>query len=236
MKHCIALFCALILINTPLLGYEFHNDNVQFDEYEKSIIEDLSKELYQYHDKNYKDLPKELRAAIEKPGFTNYFELPEELGERFQFYLMSGENLRVHFGKLYRWCKIHSDDGAWIMWESLLDYINKRDFELDAQIAKHMLIYRENTHPEFALSPNGQGKIHWAWRLPTDKRKYGIIHVGIDEKKRTFLCYECGVGIYFPEGDVMERIYTEIVQDPDSAGIWLGKGRLEYNKDAKKGK
>jgi len=51
------------------------------------------------------------------------------------------------------------------------------------------------------------------------------MHVGLDVGKRTFICCDRRAGVFFPEGEIMERIYREIVQDQAIAGDHIGVGR-----------
>jgi hypothetical protein len=69
------------------------------------------------------------------------------------------------------------------------------------------------------------GRIDWIWTLEEKSRPHGVMHVGIEVERRNFVCYERSLGIYFPEGDKLERIYREIVQNSEMAGGHLGIGR-----------
>jgi hypothetical protein len=51
------------------------------------------------------------------------------------------------------------------------------------------------------------------------------MHVGLDVKKRNFICFERNLGVYIPEGEKLERIYREIVQVPAMARDHIGLGR-----------
>ncbi len=79
---------------------------------------------------------------------------------------------------------------------------------------KSMRIYTlEATTPKQRFTPVGLHKIDWRWTLPVDSREYGTLHVGIDEETLNFICYECCLGIYYPEGETMLRIHREIDKD-----------------------
>jgi hypothetical protein len=124
-----------------------------------------------------------------------------------------------------KFSKIHAVDVEGVVWGAFWEYLHKQRLKLPDKVANYIILWREENSPNIKLSPNGLGEINWLWKLPsTRKRKYGILHVGIDLKKRTFICFESDIGLYFPEGETMERIYTEIVQEPNMAGIFVGKG------------
>lgn len=74
------------------------------------------------------------------------------------------------------------------------------------------MYWNENSDPPIRFAPDGQGSIRWVWRLENKSRIHGIIHVGIDKRTGRFLCYEYPIGVYYPEGPVLERIFFEIVR------------------------
>jgi hypothetical protein len=120
---------------------------------------------------------------------------------------------------------IDGDAISQILELSFLSMLNGKPFDLNKSITDTVAYWRENRTPNIKFSPQGLGKIQWTWKIRELTRYEGVIHVGLDIKKRTFICYEYGKGLYFPEGDIMERIYSEIVQDPIMAGTHIGKGR-----------
>jgi len=125
--------------------------------------------------------------------------------------------------------KIHGGDVASILANSFFALWNKEDFNLDNSIRDSAIYWRQHSTPPARVSLDGLNRISWTWKLEVESREYGVLHVGIDEKKRTLLCYEYPVGLYFPEGEIMERIYREIVQDQDMAGQLIGVGRKQVD-------
>jgi len=130
--------------------------------------------------------------------------------------------------------KLHGDEVASIFESSFFALWNKEDFNLEESIVKNAISWREESTPPQRLSPDGLNLIEWRWQLDVESREGGVLHVGIDEKKRTFICYEYTVGLYFPEGETLERIYREIVQDPNMAGQFVGKGRKQHGRGTDK--
>jgi hypothetical protein len=88
-----------------------------------------------------------------------------------------------------------------------------QEFDILQKLRSIKLSQLELRRPKQDLTPIGSNKIVWIWRLNVEGREHGILHVGIDVKTRNFICYEYPVGIYYPEGDVLQRIHTTIVQD-----------------------
>ena len=126
------------------------------------------------------------------------------------------------------WADVESGYENGILFDALTEYIKTKDIKnFDAIVTLSILRYRESKKPNIQYSPDGKNSISWLWQLKVDTREYGCLHVGIDEVKRNFLCYEADVGLYYPEGETLERIYCEIIQDPVMASMWLGKGRKE---------
>jgi hypothetical protein len=130
--------------------------------------------------------------------------------------------------------KIHGDDIASIFESSFFALWNKESFNLEEPIVKIAISWREKSTPPQQLSPDGLNRIEWRWQLDVESRESGVLHVGIDEKKRTFICYENTIGLYLPEGETLERIYREIVQDPNMAGQFVGKGRKQHGRETEK--
>lgn len=234
MKKFFLILLSIASLHLTAEAFIFNGDNVEFDEYELNSIDLWGSAIYKYHDNNYKKLAAQVRGEIEKLKTAEIYDLQVNTLEILKGYLQGTEDLDKSYQAVRRWSEFHGDDRTTIMWETLLDYIHKKDFELSVKVAESMLVYRESQPPEIEFSPNGQGKISWYWNLKTNRRKFGKIHVGLDLKKRTFVCYESDVGLYFPEGEIMERIYSEIVQVPEMANQWLGKGRKEKLNQLKK--
>lgn len=120
---------------------------------------------------------------------------------------------------------ITNQDYGPILKKAIIAKLNDKPFNLNDEIDYYVNYWREITKPNITKSPDGLNEIDWLWTLKVESRSNGILHVGLDTKKRTFICYENTVGLYFPEGDVMERIYSDIVQDQLMASEHLGRGR-----------
>jgi hypothetical protein len=120
---------------------------------------------------------------------------------------------------------IHGDDVSVMLESAFLSKLNGKQYDLEKYIIETVIYWRENKTPDVKYSPLGLGEIKWIWKLDQPARIKGVVHVGIDKTKRVFICYEHGKGLFFPEGDILERIYAEIVQDPSMAGSHIGKRR-----------
>jgi hypothetical protein len=129
--------------------------------------------------------------------------------------------------------RIHGDDVSSILEDHFFALWNKEEFDLEDSIRGYAEHWRERSKPSVRLSPDGLNPIEWIWELEVESRKHGVLHVGIDTKKRTFICYEYPLGLYFPEGEIMERIYREIVQDQDMAQHHIGVGRRKTDPPTK---
>ena len=202
----------------------------------KETVESLGHALSAHHKKLIEEMPEKVRlhlSSIEKP--KSIHDLKNEDSIRWiHHHVLLGpdEDLSKKMDELMSDLavsgdKLHGDDVASIFESSFFASWNKDNFNLEESIVKSAIFWRENSDPPHRLSPDGLSVIGWHWRLNVKSREGGVLHVGIDEKKRTFICYEHTVGLYFPEGETLERIYREIVQDPDMAGEFLGKGRKQ---------
>ncbi|SHI70174.1 hypothetical protein SAMN02745181_0686 [Rubritalea squalenifaciens DSM 18772] len=202
----------------------------------KETLESLGHALSAYHKKLIEEMPEKVRfhlSSIEKP--KSIHDLKNEDSIRWIHHHVSlgpDEGLSKKMDELMSDLavsgdKLHGDDVASIYESSFFALWNKDNFDLEKSIVKSAIYWRENSDPPHRLSPDGLNVIEWNWKLDVKSRESGVLHVGIDEKKRTFICYEYTVGLYFPEGETLERIYREIVQDPDMAGQFLGKGRKQ---------
>jgi hypothetical protein len=200
----------------------------------KETLESLNNSISRYHKKLIEKMPDKVRShlsSIEKP--KSVYELKDADSIRWVHdHVKTGadEELIKKIDELMSDLaasgdKLHGDDIASIFESSFFALWNKEDFNLEESIVKSAISWREKSTPSQQLSPNGLNPIEWRWQLSVESREGGVLHVGIDEKKRTFICYECTVGLYFPEGETLERIYREIVQEPDMAGQFVGKGR-----------
>ena len=118
----------------------------------------------------------------------------------------------------------HPDDMSGVILETFWCKRHGKDLRIEERVDYYNAYWQETKEPEIEVAPEGKGKIRWIWKLEVPSRPHGILHVGMDLKTRRFVCFEHATGIYYPEGAVLERIRTEIVQDPLMAGSQLGQG------------
>lgn len=216
-------------------GIRIDGDEVFYNREEGESLDVLSDRISSYLAGVDKTMPESVKAEIMKTSLEDFPNISAKSLEWVRDNIDLGEEkdpgLLKAFKDVVKWSGIRGDDIAAILRLAFHADIHKREFVISDSISDRIIAWRETTTPEVKYSPSGQGEINWAWKLEsTKKRKYGVLHVGIDLKKRTFVCYESDVGLYFPEGETMERIYAEIVQEPDMAGIWLGKGFKDRGK------
>ena len=195
----------------------------------------LSNQLSSYFSGVIKTMPDSVKTEIANASLEDYSKISEKSQEWVTDHIDGGyeidSGLLKAFHDVVKWSGINGHDIPAILRLTFHAYIHKKDLVISDKISDCIIWWRETSTPEVKYSPSGHGEINWAWKLEsTKKRKHGVLHVGIDLKKRTFICYESDVGLYFPEGETMERIYREIVQEPDQAGIWLGKGFQDQSK------
>lgn len=104
------------------------------------------------------------------------------------------------------------------------------DFDISKDLDRLENFWKEAEPPAINLNPETGAKVEWIWSLPTDKRNDGKIHVGVEVTSRHFVCFEHGQGFYTPQGILLERIRSEIVQDRMMASDHVGKGFLDKGK------
>lgn len=201
----------------------------------KAIVEKLASEINSFQKEMIHRMPDNVRKDILAASDPiNIYNLSEDSQKWVGQNIANGvsEGISKYFDLLSVELRLSGDrlgdeDYSAILEQSFFHQVRTSPFNLEEEILHYANYWREHTTPNVRLSPNGLGEIDWRWQLSVAERPDGVLHVGIDRKKRTFICYERTVGIYFPEGDVMERIYAEIVQDPNMAGEFVGKGRLK---------
>ncbi len=192
------------------------------------LLDNLSRQIAKLDDEKFKSISKDiLRKISECPSPDDFAKLDLEsqnwLHQNFDNF---GGNVKIGeaFSKLK---EVRSDgDGYEILCESFWCRLNGKPFDLGKSVESIGIYWLEHDSPEIKFAPEGRGKVDWIWQLEVIIRPHGVLHVGIDTKTRRFLCYERMVGVYYPEGETLERIYAEIVQDPIRAGIHIGKGRI----------
>ena len=198
---------------------------VEFDAECVDIITNLETELTKAHDQLIKEIPEDFKKSLNTwVSYDGMFQLPIEtltwLHENA--FIIREPRLAETIDKLNesiekRGDTFHGDDMSEILRVSFWNRLQGKPIELDDGLKSSVLYWREWTVPEIRFSPLGRGEIKWIWTLQIPTRTHGVMHVGLDLAKRTFVCYEHGLGLYFPEGEVMDRINREIVRNSDLA-------------------
>ncbi len=190
------------------------------------LLETLSRQITRYNSELEKGMPETVRRKIAAAKSTNVHSLDRECQEWLRRDSHGGEQADIweNFNKLK---EIRTtDDGVSILLESFVCHVQGKPFDLTKCVDLIGIYWLENEIPNIHIAPEGKGKVEWLWGLDVQTRPHGILHVGIDTVTRRFLCFERGVGVYYPEGETLERIYSEIVQNPLVAGIHIGNGRV----------
>lgn len=203
---------------------------------ENNTIKLLQDSISKYHNKVIKIMPENVRAhleSIDKPRSMYDLKDKESVAWVNAHVVIGGDQDiqnaidRLKADLSLSGDKIHGNDICGIFEKSFFALWNDEKYNIRESINDYVLYWREQSKPSAKVSPDGLNRIDWIWQLDVASRKHGVLHVGIDVKKRTFICYEYTVGLYFPEGETMERIYREIVQDQDMAGQFIGIGRKQ---------
>jgi hypothetical protein len=221
----VVLFC--------LIAFEANAKDVNLEE---NTLESLEKIIYEYQEKAIEGMPKSVRShllSIDKPKSIHDLKDKDSV-IWFEKHIIYGGGLelsecikKLESSLALSGDRINGEDLLSIKSDSFFALWNKEDFNLSESIRSYAIYWREHSKPPVRVSPDGQNPIDWIWGLEVKSREHGVLHVGLDEKKRTFVCYEYPVGLYFPEGETMERIYREIVQNPDMALHYIGLGRKQ---------
>lgn len=193
------------------------------------VLEDLSRQIAKFQDEMIKSMPKDIvrkLAECASPDDFNKLDLETQYWLHQNFGNFGGD---LAMGENFVKLKVVRSDGdvRKLLSESFWCKLNGKPFDLEKSVELIGIYWLEHDWPEIKFAPEGRGTIDWIWQLDIKSRPHGVLHVGIDTKTRRFLCYERTVGVYYPEGETLERIYTEIVQDEYVAGIHVGKGRIE---------
>lgn len=198
---------------------------VEFDAECDDIITDLEAELTKAHDHFIKEIPESIKKSLNTwVSYDEMFQLPNEtltwLHENA--FIIREPRLAEIIDELNETIEkkgdtFHGDDMSEILRMSFWNRLRGKPIELDDGLKSSVLYWRESTVPDIKFSPFGRGEIKWTWKLQVPTRTHGVMHVGIDLAKRTFVCYEHSLGLYFPEGEVMDRINREIVRNNDLA-------------------
>lgn len=228
MKLFIQYACIfLILLESHGLAFEISGENVLINKEETEQIDHLYGLLFKFHERNFGLAPDLLKTEILKADSADKIDdLSSESIKWIEAKLIMQRDVELSkaFDAVLKWSNLNGADANSIIRETFWDFAHGKPFQLLSKISDYIINSIEMKPPDIRFSPSGHGEIGWYWKLLSPRRKSGILHVGIDLKKRTFVCYERDLGVYFPEGETMDRIYTEIVQDPEMAGIWVGKG------------
>lgn len=204
------------------------NDNVQFDD---EVISELIKSIESFHNDAILQMPENIRnqvlkaekmkdlakLPIESQSWLNdnafnvgSLDLANSAGRLIEMLRRNGDRVEMHeILEETFWCKLHG-----------------KPSDIESLIRSDVIYWREVSIPNVKFSPQGQNEIQWIWQLEVKERPNGTLHVGLDVKKRTFICFDRKVGVFFPEGETMERIYREIVQVPSRARDHIGQGRI----------
>lgn len=226
---------AILLLLITLLDIYCSAETAKLAVKDHDLIIKLENNLQKNHDNSIKGMPDSVRPEIlgmeSEKDFYNLTGAALTWMER-SVLNTDDESIKSIFEVLTEKYNLQSDDYTSILLKTFIDRINKRDLKLDEVIHNYIMYWRENTTPKDRVAPEGGGKVNWIWKLSATERPQGIVHLGIDEVTRRFICYEWNKGVYYPEGVLLERIRAEIVQVPDVARNHIGRGYLnEENSD-----
>lgn len=113
----------------------------------------------------------------------------------------------------------HNFGNQGVILDLFIAVMRGQEFDILQKLRSSKLYKLEQQNPKQELTPIGRNKIVWIWRLNVEGREHGTLHVGIDVKTRNFICHEYTIGIYYPEGEVLQRIHKNIVQDDKLYGL-----------------
>lgn len=191
------------------------------------LILKIESKIDKYYDKKITGIPEAVRLELLK--FDSYNRLNTatantQLWLHENFSQMDDKEIAdilLNFDELRG-----GDDVFKLVSEGFWCRLKGKPLEFEARISLTGTYWKENDRPNINLAPVSRGSIEWIWKLDVPERTFGVLHVGIDLKTRVFVCFENTVGIYYPEGDILERIRAEIIQNPAMAGTRIGKGYL----------
>jgi hypothetical protein len=234
VMRCIIFSTAVLLLVTSLRSNEIAG-KLSSEDYD-SIIK-FENAIKISHDQLIKIIPNEFREKVlNLKSKEDFYKLEYNVQIWIQDKVINTADVNISepFNVLQKRHNLHSDDYHSILLESFINRINSKELKLDDDIYRYALYWQENVDPPYKISPEGGGKINWIWKISSNERNDGIIHVGVDNISRRFICYEWNKGVYYPEGDSLERIRAEIVQNPNRAGMHIGIGYLNKVNEAKK--
>lgn len=206
MKYLIILLFA-ILVNSTIYA------RISKQERKNEVLDVLDPQVHKYIDAKIKGMPQDCHREIlncKSPDQLN------QISEKAQKWLADDlvdaldVKIMLNFEKLDE-IRV-GDDIYTVMSEALWCKIHGKSIDLDKKITLIGIYWEEQQEPEFNIAPLGKGKIEWKWTLEVKTRPHGILHIGIDVKSRKFICYERTIGIYYPEGKLLDRIRRDIVR------------------------
>jgi hypothetical protein len=213
----------LILVVTSMISLSLRGQSAK-----EIVLQELNQQILELHDRKIKSMSKGMLKKISKCESVDdlkHLDLDAQKWLHQNFCMAPDMKMGANFEKLDE-IKM-GDDVYLILSDTFWCRVKGKPIELRKRIDSVGLYWKETTRPLIKVAPEGRGGIDWRWKLDISTRPHGTMHVGLDTKTQRFICYEHTVGLYYPEGDVLNRIRAEIVQDPDMAGIWIGKGRRE---------
>lgn len=204
---------------------------VRAQEEQSALLDMLESRLITMYDKEIAIMPNKVRLELStcpSPHELGKISADSQLWIKEHLHQINEPEIALLFDKVY---EIRCfDDVYQVASVAFWRRANGKPLDLEARIEEIELYHKESQEPSIRFAPVGGGEVMWMWKLPVNSRPYGVLHIGIDTNTRRFLCYEQTKGLYYPEGEVLERIRAEIVQEPLMAGRHLGKGL----KDAKR--
>jgi hypothetical protein len=191
-------------------------------------IDEVENKMNAFHDVVSKGMPNHIRLEVLGCDTVDKIDLlPAESQLWLHKNVQSLGDLDVGeaLERISKELTFHMGDCSTLALESFWSRLKNIPYNYHLFFVQAAIRWRENERPTITNSPQGMGRIDWIWTLEEKSRPHGVMHVGIEVERRNFVCYERSLGIYFPEGDKLERIYREIVQNPEMAGGHLGIGR-----------
>ncbi len=105
---------------------------------------------------------------------------------------------------------------AEIVFLSIWFEIHQKPYALDELLKKYGYYWSNKDRPSYYVSPNGRNFIKWCWQSENIAfNSGGIAHIGIDRVNHQFLCYEWGIGVYYPSASQLLWIRDNIISKPD---------------------
>jgi hypothetical protein len=198
------------------------------NEVARSSLDELEESVSSFHDEVIETIPEKIRKqlvacdtadAIELLPKSTHIWLHDNVGQ------LRDPAVAESVASVAELLKFHSDDLSDMLKKTFWSRLKKMPFDYESYFFEKVIYWKENEPPAIKYSPQGLGEVKWIWKLDVESRLHGIMHVGLDVKKRNFICFERNLGVYIPEGEKLERIYREIVQVPAMARDHIGLGR-----------